>query len=134
MTELPKPEIVNIIAIVVIVAVIVCLFVFPSRYIVELSGDIRTSAQDAREAILSGDGEAVIKHTSAMRDRFADEGKTLQLFIEQKYVDELDTLIHSCYYLALIEDYENLIDNLESILSIIQYLLDIETFSIYHLI
>ncbi len=133
MTNVPRPELVNIIISLVTALLLICLFIFPRQYLVSFSKDITLYAESIRDGVINNDDKKISKNAAEMLIRFDACSDSLKLFLNHEDVDKLKTLIYSCYYRARIDEKAAIIGDVESIVTLSEYLFDVETLSVYNL-
>ena len=124
----------NIIALIVTVALLLFLFLYPRRYMEEMAAPIVLAAAAAEEAAISADWPEVEARIREIRSRFEAGKNTAKLFLNHEDVDEMDALIGAAERTAQVKDDAELLIHLERIGVTAEYLAGIETFDVTDLL
>ncbi len=110
------------------------LFIFPARFLEQLSTELVTAAKAAIEAALDDDWGQVYEGLTGAYDRFLRVQDYLHLFLDHEEVLELEVGLQSSVALARAQDLGQLMPELSVVISQAQYLNNIENFNIFTLL
>lgn len=133
MTDNPRPHLrAAFLASFVAAALLLYLFIFPSRQVHSLDETLSPYAQSVTDAVVAGNWSAARELTLEMYELFLPYDNSLRLYLNHVDVDELKTRLFSCLNLARAEDDQIIVD-LEDVKSRLKYLKNVETFSLWNL-
>ncbi|MDO5111587.1 MAG: DUF4363 family protein [Clostridia bacterium] len=120
------------IATIVAILFLLLLFVLPSLQVHALADAILPYAQSATDRVVLGDWAGARRETSIMYQLYLPYDTSLRLYLDHEDVDTLRMRLLSCLHLAEVED-EQIIVDLEEAKNKLDYLKNIETFSLVNL-
>lgn len=133
MTSAREFKLANRIAILIVCAFLLSLFIFNRIYVGKLSSELVSLTEQAETCVHREDWTQAGKYVKAIEQRFLRAKSVLKLFYDHEDIDALDTGISTALQLIKIRENANLFVALESVKNIATYLAGIETFSIPNL-
>lgn len=109
--------------------ILIGLFVFPSRFLCELSDEIVSVAEDTVDAVHGQDWDTAQNNIQQLNARFRKTKDTLQLFLHHEAVEQLDRDLRATLQLIHSRDEAQTLMELEFIISTAMHLKCIETFN-----
>lgn len=112
---------------------ILFLLTVPRCFLFGVTQKLRSATHAARHAVLSNNLNAADEAISQMCVDFEEAQQPLKLFLNHEEVDALRASLYAARDLAMIDESGNLLTELQTILRILNYWEDSETFGIYNL-
>ncbi len=119
---------------VVCIALLVALFIFPSRYLTKVSDEIVELAEDTVDAVYCRDWDAGIQNMEDMNAQFQRDKEKLHMFLHHEMVEDIEASMRSALQLMHVQDHAQSLMELEHIISRARYLKNIEKFSMFTLL
>ena len=111
------------------IAILIALFVFPSRYLCKLSDELVSTAENTVDVVHRGDWAAAQDNVQHMNAQFRKGKDVLQLFLHHESVEQLDADLRAALQLIHSQDEAQTLMELEFIITTAKHLKCIEAFS-----
>ena len=108
------------------VAALAALFVFPARYLDKMAGVISEEGEQARIAIMDGRQASAQVHILNMLREFEKRKESIMLFFHHEDVDEMERALNCARDLVALDESDNLICELNSIMQIAEHMRSVE--------
>lgn len=118
----------------VAVLLLAALFIFPKMYLDKVTHELKSRAISITEAVVQDNWKEAEAKAASMVEYFDAKKDALKSFTHHKVISELETSVHASRVLAEVEEEKSqLLIELQNIISISQYLHNLETFDISNL-
>lgn len=104
-------------------------FTLLPAYLKAMTGEILSGAEQARQAVLSGEEAAAAQHIANINAAFEQSGDMAKLFLDHRELDELECALSTAADLAALGQSDNLICELNRILSLARHMEEAEGLS-----
>lgn len=129
-----KKSTIDLIAVILILAGLACLFYFPQMYYEKVYNMICDSAQRAEEVLRRGDYETAIVILSDLNDYYNEAEQPLKLYLHHTAVYDVEVAILGCLNLAQARDDRQIFFELQTIQVKAEALRQVELFSLFNLL
>ena len=129
-----KKKTLDLIVDLTLIACLICLFVFPSRYLDQVNQTLTGGAQEALDAIKAQDHPAAVAVLERLEQYYDQHKEPLMLFLNHKDLHELEASLRGSLELARAQDSAQVLLELEAVMVQTHYLSSIERFSIFNLL
>lgn len=113
-------------ACIITVLILAALFVFPARYLEKMADRITREAELARLTIMEEKQNYAREHILNMHSEFEKRKDIIKLFFHHEDVDEMERAMKTALDLSALEESDNLICELNSILQIAEHMRSVE--------
>lgn len=117
------------IANVISIAILIALFVFPSRFLCDLSDEIVNVSENTVDAVHRGDWDTARENAQYLNMKFRESKDILQLFLHHASVEKLDADLRAVLQLIHSKDEAQTLMEMEFIISTAKHLKCIEGFT-----
>lgn len=124
---------INLIAILFIAALLITLFTFPRQHLEKVTQNIKRLTDKAISAAYACDWNLTQTHLAEMETIFRQERNSLKLFLDHEQLRSFEASIQGCRHLSACHETGQLLFELQGIKKQAEYLLSIETFSLFNL-
>lgn len=130
MKKKPSKLLIDLCVDLVLIAGLVCLFVFPANFIAGVSDKLSSGARAAIEDVKAGEYAMAGARLESMQQVVREARETMKLFLNHDDIVMLEASINGCKQLTITKDNTQILVELESIVAKAEYLHSIEHFSL----
>lgn len=129
-----KKTTIDLIAVILILIGLACLFYFPTVFYEKVYAKICDSVQRAEEALYRGDHATAVEILSGLYDYYNEVEQPLKLYLHHAAVYDVEMSILGCLHLAKVLDNSQIFAELQVILVKADILRQVELFNLYNLL